>query len=136
MKKIILTCLVALAAIVSVSAANSQQKSSEFTYPYALFLSDCKATVEYNVPNIISGSIELKNFEKIYRLLPHEIQDKARLAYNDVIERAENHSQFTYAGVKVKHTSTTWEFYYKGASIIVRNATNKDLFDLFGERDY
>ena len=69
MKKIILTCLVALAAIVSVSAANSQQKSSEFTYPYALFLSDCKATVEYNVPNIISGSIELKNFEKIYRLL-------------------------------------------------------------------
>jgi hypothetical protein len=69
-------------------------------------------------------------------LLPSEIQVKANQAYADITRKAETQSQFTYAGVKVKRTSTTWEFYYKGASIIVRNATNKDLFDLFGERDY
>ena len=136
MKKIIITCLAALAAIISVSAADSQEKSSENVIPGVLYLSDCKATIEYNVPNIVSGSLDLKHFEKIYRLIPSEIQLKARMAYNDVIGKAETRSQFTYAGVKVKHTDTTWEFYYKGASLIVRNATNKDLFDLFGEREY
>ena len=135
MKKIILTCLVARAAMVSVSAANSHESSTQ-SYPPVTFVTNTRATVEYNVPNIISGDLTLIQFEKIYRLLPSEIQVKANQAYADITRKAETQSQFTYAGVKVKHTSTTWEFYYKGASIIVRNATNKDLFDLFGERDY
>lgn len=135
MKKIILTLFVALAAIVSVSAANSQKHSTQ-SFPYALFLSESKGTIDYNIPNFISGDIEVKQFEKIYRLLPSDIRSKAHLAFCDVVKKSETLSQFTYAGVKIKHYDTTWEFHYKGASIIVRNVTDKELFDLFGERDY
>ena len=141
MKKIIFAALVAIASVVSVSsvvAANRSNANSSAVetipfYEEVLQLTDSKATIEYKIPNIISGTMDLKHFERIYRLLPNEIRKQAMAAYYEVSSK--NQSQFTYAGVRVKHNlnDNTWEFHYRGASIIVRDATPDELYKLFGE---
>lgn len=136
MKKVLFAVLVTCFAVVGLSLSTpsvAQNSNSEigFNVPRALFLQNSKATIEYSIPNFISGTLDLKHFEKIYRLVPDEIAVKCTHAYYEVSNRSER--QFTYGGVKVKHTDTTWEFYYAGVSIIVRNATSKELDYLFGE---
>jgi hypothetical protein len=85
--------------------------------------------VEYVIPNIISGSIQLDQFKKIFALMPQDIKEQAEIAYSDIISK--DKSDFHYAGVRVKHTDTTWEFYYNGAKIIVKNATKAELNEIF-----
>ena len=136
MKKVLFAMLVTCFAIVGLSSSTSsfaQNSKSQigFTVNRALFLKDSKATIEYSIPNFISGTLDLKHFEMIYRLIPDEIAIKCNLAFGEIVNRPEK--QFTYSGVKIKHTDTTWEFYYGGASIIVRNATYQELYNLFGE---
>jgi hypothetical protein len=119
MKKIILAALVALAAVIGVSAAANSSKAEP--------VSD--ATVEYVIPHITSGSMQLQHFHKLFDLMPYDIQQQAIMAYNDIV--TDIRSEFVYGGIRVKHTDTTWEFYYKGGSIIVRNATSAELLNIF-----
>lgn len=137
MKKVFFAVLVASLSIVGVSLSTPSAAQNDyvigFNVPKALYLTDCKATIEYSIPCIISGTIDLKDFEKIYRLIPSNITSKCQAAFYEISSRPER--EFTYGGVKIKHTDTTWEFYYGGASLIVRNATHKDLYYIFGESD-
>lgn len=120
MKKFIFAALLALTTIICVSATTAS--NSETT-------NSSNATVEYVIPNIISGSIQLDQFKKIYALMPQDVKEQAEIAYNDIVSK--NKSDFHYAGVRVKHTETTWEFYYNGGKIIVRNATRAELNEIF-----
>ena len=120
MKKFLITAFIALTTVICVSATVAN-------IPVAT--DNPNATVEYNIPNITSGSMQLSHFEKIYYLMPSDIQNKSLMAFNDIINK--NKSEFVYCGVKVKHTENTWEFYYQGASVIVRNATDADLLKIF-----
>ena len=87
------------------------------------------ATVEYVIPNITSGSIKLDHFRKIYNLMPNDIHQQAAMAFHDIANNPK--SDFRYAGVRIKHTANTWEFYYKGGSVIVRNASDAELKSIF-----
>ena len=120
MKKIIFAALLALTTIICVSATTAS--NSETT-------NSSNATVEYVVPNIISGSIQLDQFRKIYALMPQDIKEQAEIAYYDIVFN--DKPDFYYAGVRVKHTDTTWEFHYNGAKIIVRNATRDQLNEIY-----
>ena len=120
MKKIIFAALLALTTIICMSATTADKSVNSNT---------SNATVEYAVPNIISGIIELDQFKKIYALMPQDIKEQAQIAYNDIVSK--DKSYFHYAGVRVKHTDTTWEFHYNGAKIIVRNATRTELNEIF-----
>ena len=71
----------------------------------------------------------MDQFKKIYALMPQDVKEQAEIAYNDIVSK--NKSDFHYVGVRVKHTETTWEFYYNGAKIIVRNATRAELNEIF-----
>ena len=120
MKKIIFAALLALTTVICVSATTASNSETS---------NSSNATVEYVIPNIISGSIQLDQFKKIYALMPQNIKEQAEIAYNDIVSK--DKSDFHYAGVRVKHTETTWEFHYNGAKIIVRNATRDELNEIF-----
>lgn len=120
MKKIIFAALLALTTVICVSATTASDSETS---------NSSNATVEYVVPNIISGSIELDQFKKTYALMPQDIKEQAEIAFNDIVSK--DKSDFHYAGVLVKHTDTTWEFHYNGAKIIVRNATRTELNEIF-----
>jgi hypothetical protein len=120
MKKIIFAALLALTTIICVSATTASNSETS---------NSSNATVEYVIPNIISGSIQLDQFKKIYALMPQDVKEQAEIAYNDIVSK--NKSDFHYVGVRVKHTETTWEFYYNGGKIIVRNATRAELNEIF-----
>ena len=121
MKKIIISALVALSAVICFSAKASDSSNNQ---------ADSNASVEYLIPGITSGSIKLQHVQKIYCLMPNDIKEKSSAAYRDIINNGR--SEFVYGGVKVKHTATTWEFYYKGGAIIVRNASPSELDQFFG----
>lgn len=120
MKKFLITAFIALTTVVCVSATVANLPTST---------NNPNAVVEYNIPGITSGSMQLSHFEKIYCLMPYDIQEKSVMAFNEII--VSKKSEFTYCGVKVKHTGNTWEFYYGGSSVIVRNATDSDLRNIF-----
>ena len=68
MKKIIFAALLALTTIICVSATTaSNSETSNLS----------NATVEYVIPNIISGSIQLDQFKKIYALMPQDVKEQA-----------------------------------------------------------
>lgn len=107
--------------------------AKEIKVNYTEELKSSKAFVEYNIPNITDGSMMLYQFDKIFCLMPYDIQEKMVLAFREIV--CDPRSDFSYAGVKVKHTDTTWEFYYNGAYVIVRGATNSELTGIFRMRD-
>ena len=126
MKKFFIAVFITLATVITLTSAvcvasniNDPQKVSD----------NPNAVVEYNIPNITSGTMKLSHFEKIFNMMPYDIQEKSVMAFNEIIVKET--PEFTYCGVKVKHTADTWEFYYNGASVIVRNATNADLLAIF-----
>ena len=126
MKKFFITVFIVLATIITLTSAvciasniNDPQTVSD----------NPNAVVEYNIPGITTGSMKLSHFEKIYNMMPYDIQEKSVMAFRDIVYNAK--PEFTYGGVKVKHTDNTWEFYYKGASIVVKNATVSDLTCIF-----
>lgn len=111
------------ARLVSKGKASADASSEIKTNPAS------DATVEYVIPNITSGSIKLDHFRKIYNLMPNDIHQQAAMAFHDIANNPK--SDFRYAGVRIKHTANTWEFYYKGGSVIVRNASDAELKSIF-----
>lgn len=126
MKKVVLSLLVVLSTVVCIAAKRIQVNYSEE-------LKASKAYVEYNIPNITDGAMMLYQVDRLFCLMPHDVQEKMVLAFRDIIYNPR--SEFTYGGVKVKHTDTTWEFYCNGASVVVRGATESELSSIFRIRD-
>lgn len=121
MKKFLITTVIVLTAIVGLSAAAFASIPTASNNP--------NAVVEYNIPGITSGTMQLSHFEKLFKMMPYDIQEKSVMAFNEIIVKQQ--AEFTYSGVKVKRTQNTWEFRYQGASVIVRNATDSDLLNIF-----
>ena len=126
MKKVILSILILLSVVLCVAA-------KRVTIHYTEELKDSKAYVEYNIPNVTTGEMGIYNVDRIFCLMPYDVQEKMVLAYRDIIN--DSRAEFTYGGVKVKHSDTTWEFYYNGASVVVNNATASELDLIFRMRD-
>ena len=75
--------------------------------------------IEYTIPHISSGTMQLAHAKKIFCLMPYELQEKAVLAYRDVISK--DLQSFYYGGVLVKHPSeAVWSFHYNGMTILVK----------------
>ena len=75
--------------------------------------------IEYSIPLITSGTMQLTNAKKIFSMMPYEVQEKAVLAYRDIISK--NSQSFYYGGVLVKHPSeSVWSFHYNGTTILVK----------------
>ena len=126
MKKVVLSLLVVLSTVVCIAAKRIQVNYTEE-------LKASKAYVEYNIPNITDGAMMLYQVDRLFCLMPHDVQEKMVLAFRDIIYNPR--SEFTYGGVKVKHTDTTWEFYCNGASVVVKGATESELSSIFRIRD-
>lgn len=126
MKKVVLSLLVVFSTVVCITAKRIQANYTEE-------LKASKAYVEYNIPNITDGAMMLYQVDRLFCLMPHDVQEKMVLAFRDIIYNPR--SEFTYGGVKVKHTDTTWEFYCNGASVVVRGATESELSSIFRIRD-
>ena len=126
MKNFFITVLIVLATVITLTSAICV--ASNINDPQTVS-DNPNAVVEYNIPNITSGTMKLSHFEKIFNMMPYDIQEKSVMAFNEIIVNQK--PEFTYCGVNVKHTANTWEFYYSGASVIVRNATDSDLHAIF-----
>ena len=75
--------------------------------------------IEYSIPHITSGTMQLTHAKKIFSMMPYEVQEKAVLAYRDIISK--NLQSFYYGDVLVKHPSeSVWSFQYNGATILVK----------------
>ena len=120
MKRFFISALVALSAALCISATVANANDSQ----------PSDATVEYVIPGITTGSISLNHFHRIFDLMPDDIQLQAVMAFNHIISNGR--SEMVYGGVKVKHpASDTWEFSYKGNSVVVRNASESQLREIF-----
>lgn len=126
MKKFFITVFIALTTIITLTSAVCI--ASNINDPQTVS-NNPNAVVEYNIPGITTGSMQLSHFEKIFNMMPYDIQEKSVLAFRDIVYNPK--PEFTYGGVKVKHTDNTWEFYSNGASIVVKNATVSDLTCIF-----
>lgn len=120
MKKFFITALVALTAVICISAAKASNPE---------YQSNSNATVEYVIPGITSGSMKLQHFHMIFDLLPYDIQKMSVEAFRDIVDSSR--SEFVYGGVKVKHYGNTWEFHYSGSSVVVKDASLSELTQIF-----
>ena len=85
--------------------------------------------IEYTIPHITNGTMQLTHAKKIFSMMPYEVQEKAVLAYQDIISK--NSQSFYYGGVLVKHPSeSVWSFHYNGTTILVK-ATPRALTSFF-----
>ena len=75
--------------------------------------------IEYTIPHVTNGTMQLTHAKKIFSMMPYEMQEKAVLAYQDIISK--NSQSFYYGGVLVKHPSeSVWSFHYNGTNILVK----------------
>ena len=75
--------------------------------------------IEYTIPHITSGTMQLDHAKKIFNMMPYDIQEKAVIAYRDIVSK--NSESFYYGDVLVKHPSeSVWSFQYKGTTILVK----------------
>ena len=75
--------------------------------------------IEYTIPHITNGTMQLTHAKKIFSMMPYEVQETAVLAYQDIISK--NSQSFYYGGVLVKHPSeSVWSFHYNGTTILVK----------------
>lgn len=125
MKKIFFAAAVSLVTVFCVSATVFNNSSSDETTS----VSQSNAEIEYSISETINGSMPLARFTTIYNLLPADIQKAMRESYKSI--SAKKKSQFYYCGVLVKHYNDTWEFHHSGCSIIVRNASEEELDEIF-----
>ena len=87
--------------------------------------------IEYSIPHISSGNMQLQHANRIFRMMPYDVQVKAILAFRDIIRM--DSQCFYYGGVLVKHPSESiWSFHYNGATIVVK-ATPAALSTFFQE---
>mgnify|MGYP003295451125 CR=1 FL=1 len=125
MKKVLLAALITLASVFGVSTVVSATSNQQ---------APSKGYVEYNIPNITSGTMMFTHVEKIFDMMPLDVREKCVLAYRDIIQKKPK--DFIYCGVRVKHPDElTWEFYYQGASLIVRDVTSSELTQMFTIND-
>ena len=75
--------------------------------------------IEYTIPHITNGTMQLTHAKKIFSMMPYEVQETAVLAYQDIISK--NSQSFYYGGVLVKHPSeSVWSFHYNGTTILIK----------------
>lgn len=75
--------------------------------------------IEYSIPHISSGNMQLQQANRIFRMMPYDVQEKAILAFRDIIRK--DSQCFYYGGILVKHPSESiWSFHYNGATIVVK----------------
>lgn len=75
--------------------------------------------IEYTIPHVTNGTMQLTHAKKIFSMMPYDVQEKAVLAYQDIISK--NSQSFYYGGVLVKHPSeSVWSFNYNGMTILVK----------------
>jgi hypothetical protein len=75
--------------------------------------------IEYSIPHISSGNMQLQQANRIFRMMPYDVQEKAILAFRDIIRK--DSQCFYYGGILVKHPSESiWSFHYNGATILVK----------------
>ena len=75
--------------------------------------------IEYTIPHVTNGTMQLTHAKKIFSMMPYEVQEKAVLAYRDIISK--DLQSFYYGGVLVKHPSeSVWSFHYNGTNILVK----------------
>ena len=75
--------------------------------------------IEYTFPHVTNGTMQLTHAKKIYSMMPYEVQEKAVLAYQDIISK--DLQSFYYGGVLVKHPSeSVWSFHYNETTILVK----------------
>ena len=75
--------------------------------------------IEYTIPHVTNGTMQLTHAKKIFSMMPYEVQEKAVLAYQDIISK--NSQSFYYGGVLVKHPSeSVWSFHYNETTILVK----------------
>ena len=75
--------------------------------------------IEYTIPHVTNGTMQLTHAKKIFSMMPYEVQEKAVLAYRDIISK--DLQSFYYGGVLVKHPSeSVWSFHYNGTTILVK----------------
>lgn len=75
--------------------------------------------IEYTIPHVTNGTMQLTHAKKIFSMMPYEVQEKAVLAYRDIISK--DLQGFYYGGVLVKHPSeSVWSFHYNGTNILVK----------------
>lgn len=75
--------------------------------------------IEYTIPHVTNGTMQLTHAKKIFSMMPYEVQEKAVLAYQDIISK--DLQSFYYGGVLVKHPSeSVWSFHYNGTTILVK----------------
>ena len=125
MKKVLLAALISLASIFGVSTVVSATSDQQTV---------SKGYVEYNIPNITQGVMQFTHVNKLFKMMPVDVQEKCILAYREITNK--NSKDFTYCGVRVKHPNElTWEFYYQGASLIVNDVTASELTQMFTFND-
>ena len=124
MKKLFFAGIIAFVTVLCVSATTIAESSSLDKY---------EGYIEYNIPNITSGTMTLEQFETIFRLRPDDIQKQAKKAFEEITSIQVK--SFTYGGVQVKHPyGSSWEFYFKGASVKVTDASYEELSEIFKKR--
>ena len=75
--------------------------------------------IEYTIPHVTNGTMQLTHAKKIFSMMPYEVQEKAVLAYQDIISK--DLQSFYYGGVLVKHPSeSVWSFHYNGTTLLVK----------------
>ena len=75
--------------------------------------------IEYTIPHVTNGTMQLTHAKKIFSMMPYEVQEKAVLAYQDIISK--DLQSFYYGGVLVKHPSeSVWSFHYNETTILVK----------------
>lgn len=86
--------------------------------------------IEYNIPNITSGIMQLSHAHTIFKLMPRDIKEKSIMSFRDIINRPEK--SFVYGGVLVRHPSdSTWEFIHDNGIIVVKNTSIAELSTFF-----
>lgn len=85
--------------------------------------------IEYNIPNVTSGTMNLAHAKKIFAMMPCDIQEQSVMAFRDITSK--NSRSFDYNGVHITHPSdSVWTFTYNGAKITV-NASIGELTTFF-----
>lgn len=120
MKKFLIILVTLVAAVTTFFAV----KSNAAPEPASV----STGTITYDVPNIMSGTMSVSQFEKIFDLLPYDVQSKMIESYNQIVVNPS--PDFYYNGVHITHADTLWTFNYQGCSVKV-NASSSELLNIF-----
>lgn len=108
--KILAIAIVAIIGSIAIGTVMSASNTIEET--------PITGNIEYNIPNITSGTMNLAHAQKIFTMMPYDVKEQSVLAFRDITSK--NSKSFDYNGVRITHPSdSTWTFTYNGAKITV-----------------